>query len=185
MKTWVLDSGSVARQIKAGRLFVIDSGSVARALKKLWVIDSGGVARQVYQSYVTDALTISSGAGDDGIIQYRCWGYADATTAAHMGIVGAVGSVTAGSATLTGGQIAGFLGGDNNNDGTTNESRLYCIVRGFGADPGASWLQSITVAGTQYTGLSYGGYSGGFAQWTKAVNAGFKGASRSCSVEHL
>ena len=182
-RTFVVDSGGVSRLIKASRLFVVDTGNVTRNIKRMFAVDSGNVSRLIYQGYDT-AQTINSGAGDDGIIQYRAWGYADVTTAADMGLVGSVGSVSSGSATLTGGKIIGFLGGDNNGDGTTTESRLYCIVRGFGSDPGASWLTGVIVAGTEYTGLSYLGYSGGFAQWTKTVNAGFKGASRICQLAH-
>jgi len=155
-----------------------------RNIKEGWV-KVAGTWRKFHQSF-DNAFTVNSGAGDDGIPTYRAWGYADVTTAAYMGLVGSVGNVSPGSPVQTGGKIIGFIGGDNQGDGTTTESRLYCIVRGFSSDPGAGWLTSIRVAGTEYTDLTYVGYDSGngTAQWYKMVNAGFKGTSRVCELAH-
>lgn len=59
-RTIVIDSGGVARQIKADRFFVVDSGGITRKLQRLFVIDSGGVTRQVYQNAIFALPSVST-----------------------------------------------------------------------------------------------------------------------------
>ena len=88
---------------------------------------------------------------------------------------------------LTGGQTVSDLEDDYHCNGTYLET--FFVVTGFSADPGKSWLTSVTCNGvTNSVGSStYDGYSSGRAQWhwTNAFGLNSKvGTNVSCSIVH-
>jgi len=142
------DLGGIARQ--ARRFIVGDSGGVARVLKRAFVGDAGGVARQIFQ--YGDALTFTAGQvdndpGNPGTNVST--GYAN----------GSIGSITSGSATLTGGYVMEAFLEDTGN-------APYIAISGFVSDPGEGWLTAVSVNGSYCTILTPHSWDGvGDARW--------------------
>ena len=143
MNTYMVDSGNVTRKLLDP--WAIDSGGVARKLKKIWVIDSTNVARLVFTSNI---FTLSPGAsgGTNGYVQ------------------GAFGSI-APSNILTDTNVIEEL-----TSGTITHTMILVINQGAsGPSISSSYLTSLTINGTVWTGASAsfsGGGSSGQWNWS-------------------
>lgn len=124
------------------RLFVYDNTNTVRAIKRLFVYDVGNTPRLVFGG-ATDTITFQVGNVGN---QY---GYSQ----------GNYGIIISGA--FTGGKT---LMGIFDNTGT---GQLKLQVSGFGSDPGATSLTTITVNGFTFpeSTASYT-YGAGIATWT-------------------
>lgn len=88
---------------------------------------------------------------------------------------------------LTGGKTVAQILDRTSANGCLIGSESHVTVSGFSANPGSSWLVSITCQGITRTGASSAfSYSGSTAFWSwSALNFGFtNGANVSCSITH-
>lgn len=139
-KTYPVDAGGTARLTKTA--WAIDSGSVARKAKKIWMIDSGGTPRLVFLA--ANAFTIVAGAA-------TFTGYNNVT-------VPTFGSISP-SGTLNDGRVIQVLRTNFTGD-------LLLQISGFASDPGAAYVQSLTILGATNVGTAaVHTYSAGSATW--------------------
>lgn len=124
-------------------------------------------ARRQGVGSVSDVLTMTAATGYVSATPVA-GGYSDNTSGVVANFDTSFGSY---SGTISGGRVLRDL---------CTLGSHWVTISGFSSNPGAGWLQSVTIGATTYA-VSFNSYSGGIASWTITGFGGF-GTSGSYSV---